>query len=240
MDYNASKSGAEWWTLVLHAGDDVGLHWDRDYQMESSAEILVHPHLSTVTYLTDVGGPTVVLGRISPMESHALRGVVGPVDEAVLSRPAQGKHISFDGRMLHGAPADADLWTGQAPADSASTRVTFLVNVWLNHVPSSAEPFDAGKAQELSAADMVLRASGSEPVEEAATTLKVEGDSDAHKVIEMGFVAHRPLTLRLPLPVEDIRGGTKSSGEKGGSWCLKFAVTEDQSGPHGPCRISVL
>jgi hypothetical protein len=28
-DFDAEKSGAEWWTLVLEAGDDVGLHWDR-------------------------------------------------------------------------------------------------------------------------------------------------------------------------------------------------------------------
>ena len=96
----------------------------------------------------------------------------------------------------------------------------------------------AGLARELGAADIVLRASGSDPVEEVAATLEVEGDSDAHKVIEMGFVAHRPVTLRLPLPVEDIRGSSKSSGEKGGSWWLKFAVKEDRSGPHGPCRIS--
>lgn len=56
VDYDPGASGAEWWTLVLDSDDDVGLHWDRDYQMEASADILVHPHLSTVTYLTNVGG----------------------------------------------------------------------------------------------------------------------------------------------------------------------------------------
>ena len=56
VDYDPGVSGAEWWTLVLDSEDDVGLHWDRDYEMEASADILVHPHLSTVTYLTNVGG----------------------------------------------------------------------------------------------------------------------------------------------------------------------------------------
>ena len=239
VHFDAAKSGAEWWTLVLDAGDDVGLHWDRDYEMESSAEILVHPHLSTVTYLTDIGGPTVVLGCISPMESHALRGVVGPVDEAFLSRPAQGKHISFDGRMLHGAPADADVWTTQtlAAGGAAQTRITFLVNVWLNHVPSSAEPFHADKVAELGAADLLLRSSGTEPTEEAATALEIEGDSDTHKVIEMGFVAHRPVKLRLPLPAVDLRGTSDGGVGKGGSWLLKFPVKEGGASPNGPCRI---
>eukprot|EP00961_Rhodomonas_salina_P295751 3935761-Rhodomonas_salina.1 len=30
--------------------------------------------------------------------------------QAFLSRPLAGKHIAFDGRLLHGAPADANAW----------------------------------------------------------------------------------------------------------------------------------
>lgn len=52
-----------------------------------------------------------------------------------------GKHISFDGRLLHGAPAGADLWNIGRNHTEASTgsRVTFLVNIWLNYVPLSTE-----------------------------------------------------------------------------------------------------
>jgi len=241
-DFNALNSGAEWWTLVLDADDDVGLHWDRDYDMEASTDILVHPHLSTVTYLTNVGGPTVVLGCVSPMESDALGAIVGPINEAFISRPAAGKHISFDGRLLHGAPADADIWKNSALADvRKGSRVTFLVNVWLNHAPSSAEPLPADKAAQLATTSVCLRQSSSEPAELEATSLDMAAQSDSNKILDMRFIAPTPVVLRFPLPVNHLQGvaaGSESAAVEGGSWLLKYPVTDSPDGPQGPCCIS--
>jgi hypothetical protein len=82
-----------------------------------------------------------------------------------------GKHLSFDGRMLHGAPSDAMAdgsferqCAGAAvhnddDDDDAGTRkilarrrrrVTFLVNVWLNYRPYGVEPFPDGMIGKLS------------------------------------------------------------------------------------------
>ena len=66
--FDPKTSGAEWWTLVIDgAADDVAFHFDRDYDMEADQGILLHPHLATVTYLTDGGAPTLVLERPSPL-----------------------------------------------------------------------------------------------------------------------------------------------------------------------------
>ncbi len=47
--------------IDVHIGpDDVAWHWDRDYGAESRGEH-IYPDCSTVTYLTDLGGPTLVL-----------------------------------------------------------------------------------------------------------------------------------------------------------------------------------
>ena len=55
------KSGAEWWTQVIDTDDDIGFHWDRDYGEEEKHGKHIYPAFGTVTYLSSLGGPTVVL-----------------------------------------------------------------------------------------------------------------------------------------------------------------------------------
>ena len=83
----------------------------------------------------------------------------------VLSYPTPGKHLVFDGRFLHAAPTllNEGVATAAAAAIAAtaegkdgkegkedvagdggsagSVRVTFLVNIWLNHQPVGIAPF---------------------------------------------------------------------------------------------------
>jgi hypothetical protein len=128
------QSGAEWWTLVLEndgeaggsdnpssnaaedggdddddvEGDDVGLHFDADYGLEDQApNLLLHPRLATVTYLTSAGAPTLVMDQRSPPPDDPDRKTLHnrSIRRAWLSHPAVGKHLAFDGRLLHGAPA---------------------------------------------------------------------------------------------------------------------------------------
>ena len=52
-------------------------------------------------------------------------------------------------RWLHGALADMGrAWTQEFSSSSAE-RITFLVNVWLNHTPLSADPLPAEMAQQM-------------------------------------------------------------------------------------------
>jgi hypothetical protein len=150
------------------------MHFDADYGLEDQAPgLLIHPRIATVTYLSDIGAPTLVLDRKSP-SPNAVEELGGEIRRGWLSAPRTGKHVAFDGRLLHGAPAT--FFPGLDPSSSAeepprkkqklepgdenavtvptaaaippsaeppqSQRVTFLVNVWLNHCPMDAELLD--------------------------------------------------------------------------------------------------
>jgi hypothetical protein len=146
-------SGAEWWTQVVDSEDDIGFHWDRDYGHEGSTGENLYPHLATVTYLTNRGGPTVILSKVGMQSSDDCHS--GPANEIVLSKPVIGKHIKFDGRLLHAAPSNliskdlserSELPKGIISRDNHQIpekfkRVTFLVNIWLNRIPQQAVSF---------------------------------------------------------------------------------------------------
>ncbi|CAN0429479.1 unnamed protein product, partial [Ectocarpus sp. 13 AM-2016] len=131
--------------------------------------------------------------------------VSGEAAKAWVSRPALGKHICFDGRYLHAAPAElalpppstgldetpppegglrggdgagrskkrdkdgkskvvlpgssVDGKGGSSNTTARRRRVTFLVNVWLNHTPRTAAPLPAPTAAELGPSNLVLRLS---------------------------------------------------------------------------------
>lgn len=163
--YNPAQSGANWWTLVLEsddeptgnknggveeeddeAGDDeVGLHFDADYELEEqTTNLLLHPRVATVTYLSNYGAPTLILDQKSPpMEDTKKTTLEKGIKKGWLSHPRLGKHTAFDGRLLHGAPGlyfpghkDAG-GDGGEPAPKRvkidRKRYTLLVNIWLNH-----------------------------------------------------------------------------------------------------------
>jgi len=141
--YDPARSGAEFWTMVLERAndeededDDVAFHWDRDYDAEETTNLQIHPHISTVTYLTDGGAPTVVLECPAPVEASEHPALMPEGVSVHASWPVVGRHLSFDGRFLHGAPAKFAHGTPK----KCSHRVTFLVNVWLNHKPADSTP----------------------------------------------------------------------------------------------------
>ena len=134
QDMDLGSSGAEWWVLRIDPRDDVGFHWDRDYGLEEKGD-LKYPTCATVTYLSAVGGATIVTG---------LRGKEGSpceidresFSEYAISSVLPYKHIAFRGDLLHGAPCD--MYTDEEEDSveaEGSLRITFLVNVWVNHIP---------------------------------------------------------------------------------------------------------
>ena len=179
--YDRDTSGAEWWVQIrpsppagryaMHAQADlddeisrqgVNFHWDKDEnlrQIMGGDTTYIHPHLSTVTYLTPHGAPTLAVNR----RIHPLTGQwIEPdrdKDQAFLSWPRKGKHLSFDGRFLHAAPPELlpedsrlsdttisgtskdNLTSDQRKQVSRQRRVTFLVNIWLNYKPLDVHPF---------------------------------------------------------------------------------------------------
>ena len=154
VSFDAARSGAEWWAQVRgggHRHEGIEFHWDVDEHLcdlPGGAGLHVHPHLSTVTYLTKVGAPTLVLDAGSPTAATraAVSTLYGPIRTGALSYPRLGKTIVFDGAKLHGAVPTVGLG---APA--GSNRVTFLVNVWLHHQPHAVEPLPSTLAASMRA-----------------------------------------------------------------------------------------
>lgn len=165
--FDPATSGAEWWVQLrpspdvtgrytMHGdpteNDGISFHWDKDEDLRLLCGAHVHPHLSTVTYLTDLGAPTLV----ADFRVHTMTGEWLPHNDndtkALICWPQTGKHLSFDGRYLHAAPSDL-MEPGQFAQqtklpDNATKqerrrrrRVTFLVNVWLNYRPFNVNPF---------------------------------------------------------------------------------------------------
>lgn len=124
--------------------------------------------MATITYLSDIGVPTLILDKRSPPPSdHEKTSLNGSISKAWLSHPCFGKHVAFDGRFLHGAPGEyfpsvqkIDVSEPKSKKlrvddthDSSNTlggkRVTFLVNIWLNHCPLEPEPLDSELVEKL-------------------------------------------------------------------------------------------
>jgi hypothetical protein len=158
--------GAEWWVQVkcityndehnsLATGDSaqnkqpyynngkeaIDLHYDKDEDLAETFGLGVFPTLSTVTYLTDSIGapPTLVLSRRYDETNSA-----NPIHHVLVSHPRRGKHLVFDGRLLHGAPFHL-VFREQARSISSTdinVRVTFLVNLWIGHKPAGVRPLE--------------------------------------------------------------------------------------------------
>lgn len=105
------------------------------------------PQVSTVTYLTEGGAPTVVLDRVPDSFSGAVSSE--PIDEAAACFPEVGRHLAFDGRKLHAAPKA--LSASKGPPE---VRATFLVNCWLDHRPSGVSPFPEVALDKMSSTDL--------------------------------------------------------------------------------------
>jgi len=152
------SAGSEWWVVWLDGQqDDVDWHWDVDGGLRRLGEIR-HPYLSTVTYIESGGSlaPTAVVESCRKERVLSSRGVV-PVERVHLSSPVNGKHVCYDGRLLHAAPAELQTVFSKAQVNGSSSqaegvaqaRVTFLVNIWLSCGPDDAQLLPDDLASQL-------------------------------------------------------------------------------------------
>ena len=151
--FDPRNSGAEFWTQVLDPSDEIGFHHDADGTLEDDAGVCVHPHIATVTSLSDGGmNPTVIVEGAAPVLADDVSTITVPKTD--IAFPKAGKHISFDGRFAHGAPALAPDGRADGTRDEPK-RVTFLVNVWISHLPAGAEELPQDVAESLTGAPNV-------------------------------------------------------------------------------------
>ena len=148
-----SRCGCEWWCNVTRSellstagAGDIGFHFDKDEHAYSKYGLVVHPLLSTVTYLTDEGAPTIVFPDLglSAATGGSYQRLTQCTDtqlEALLVPPRVGRHVRFDGRALHGAPA---VYCPHADGSVPYERVSFCVNIWVGHRPAKCPRFTSG------------------------------------------------------------------------------------------------
>lgn len=157
------RCGSQFWVQVRPSAtsnlgsSQIDFHFDRDEQLFLNCHAVFEPpFLSTVTYLSDAGAPTLVLPVVHPScaasadASAACAG--GQLEcEMFCSFPRTGKHLLFDGRLLHGCPAgyEGAGAAAQEPQGKGQLRISLLVNVWLGHRPLLCEPLAAEWLPEL-------------------------------------------------------------------------------------------
>lgn len=161
------RSGAEYWVQIKGVEKDqqdsmnlgVDIHYDKDEDIASIFKVGVFPTLSTVTYLSEVAGsaPTVVF------QTTANSPVGAPITKLWISPCCVNKHLCFDGRYLHGAPSqlmprnmsidNTNIFSGTL---FSNLRVTFLVNIWIHHQPSSVIPMPKDMIDALNKATLPI------------------------------------------------------------------------------------
>lgn len=255
LRFDHQSSGAEWWVQLrpspeagrysMHAKDqsDNGIcfHWDKDEDLRivCGGQTYVHPHLSTVTYLTNLGAPTIVVNgaRVNNLTGEWMEHDQKHLD-ATICWPSQFKHLSFDGRYLHAAPSDLQepgAFEEQCRVPDGKDkrlyrRCTFLVNIWLNHQPFNVHPFPE---------TMIDKLSGCQPTDisgerELARLLFLEKDkeSDSSQIETVAVESETetstfswPMggddsgeTIRAALPLQLIRAKAATGGNVRVSW----------------------
>ena len=153
-----------------------------------------------------------------------------------LSFPRAGKHLVFDGRLLHGVPADlAAIDPGGAPPASTSAqqplapRVTLLVNVWLGHQPIGIEPLERSVAAVIVSRSGGGGGGGGEKLA-----------PEAENMVEKAGL----LLRRDPKPdvVSSAHVASGREGESTGSNLPEVTTVEYllRSAAHGPCLLRCL
>jgi len=241
MDASSDEGlAAEWWVQVRRGsqgeGASIGMHFDCDEHLQQAEGVNIPPWLSTVTYLTGEGAPTVVLpiradaggsASFAPTlraafggsneadatgsTDHASAsggGTLGDGSGAFVSLPVPGKHLAFDGRLLHGCPAEM--------ADSREhTRLTFLVNIWPRHRVLGVDRLPAHTAATLSDDDLKYRLHATPQAVHAAE----------QEVISDSVTGDSPV-CRTPLPILSERDATQSLLRLSGR--VRFSVRDGE------------
>lgn len=252
VDLTKHKSGAEWWVQMREHGSasastSIGFHWDKDEELVDEAGFNVHPQLSTVTYLTDFGAPTLILEERCSVAYEDEGGDAESVEAAVdddtptpfsdvptgyLSYPATGSHVVFDGRWLHGAPSTL----ARVPIPKDETRFTLLVNIWIDHEPLGPDVFPESEVEHMSQcpARMIFTADGRDG--RHTTTVEVDTTSTASASFLFGQYGWEQ-QLRMSLP-DDLNAISEASANRDSH--VVTLIWPDSGAQVGPtCRTDV-
>lgn len=188
--------GAEWWIQHREAEDPRGLEWhfDEDIALYEDEGLTLSPALATVTYLTSSGAPLLILSplRLRQLSDGSESMLVGldaeSSAEVYMSHPTAGKHLAFDGRLLHGIPAG-----DERVQRAAGERLSLMVNLWAGRQPTGWR--DGRMSYGAATSDEVRRALPTEPESELqpepeSVLLRLQDAAEVDVVLARGPGSH--------------------------------------------------
>lgn len=143
--------GAEWWThhRPIQANLGHNLHFDTDEALLSQEQVISHPIVSSVLYLTAgegaTSGPTIILDQTPDSKEVATK--------CWTCVPQNNSFMVFNGNQLHGVlPCPGDKyeneksdnvdtmdWKKKQDTEDVPHRLTFMVGFWTRCVPDKME-----------------------------------------------------------------------------------------------------
>eukprot|EP00494_Astrolonche_serrata_P028796 UN29063 len=131
MMYHANRVdgmiGAEWWITATKEGEDVGLHYDKDEGIASTEWWIKFPLLSTLTYLTPFGAPTLVIDQHTDHRGN--HEWPKEAKHGWISMPKENRHCYWQSDLHHGVfGASGPL--GQNFNNKEHKRLTLAINLW--------------------------------------------------------------------------------------------------------------
>ena len=188
---NSTVRGAEWWVQVRSKEEGITFHYDKDEGLASIKGIMKHPAVSTVTYLSDIGAPTLIFEMITIDGNQEVPEIP---DAGFLSYPRKNRHIMFSGDLQHGV-----LGSAAPRLAEAGNRVTLLINWWSD---PPIEPNTVVLTDDLARENKHLRTLVSEdfvapPLETRAVEVEVEAPSGGFSS-SSGIVYAPTQTLEIP------------------------------------------
>jgi hypothetical protein len=131
IDFNRYKIEF-WWKSDEYIKNENIVHYihsDKDDDLIRYKNKLIHPILSTVTYINNSKYPTILT---STPESIISYNKINLKKGIIISLPKKLKHISFNGENLHGVINIFDKYNKNI---DIKNRKTLMFNIWDNHNP---------------------------------------------------------------------------------------------------------
>ena len=126
--------GGEWWLRGEDgpvANQGLGFHFDKDESAQVSRDVMRFPEISTVTYLSSVGAPTLILNQTIGLGADEMEPRLAR--NGLLVHPKVNRHVVFRGEFHHGV-------VGKLAGGAATgRRVVLLINWW--RAPAPTEPW---------------------------------------------------------------------------------------------------
>jgi hypothetical protein len=152
IQYDSKKYFIEFWwknenahaKLQKSQNNEIhGFHSDKDEHLYKTNNQLIHPFLSTVTYLNNSIFPTIITS--SPEKNFNDKKHIVLDKGITLSFPKTMKHICFSPENIHGvynvfSNINKNMDSETETETQLKTRTTLMFNIWDNYAPNCKTP----------------------------------------------------------------------------------------------------